>query len=300
MKNLFYNSKGHNTACITIHSLGKEIKLHYHLGDNPVQHHWQEFYLSSKEISTLPVNKYSLTDCEDILSKLVASVGLTIELPLTQEYLNQLHADFVKHSDSSSVWHKINTFIHIAEGALWDKFSQYNSTIQFSTDPETEHIPIKDEYKLWLTTETRWGDLLLGYGTQGKDWLDLYINDDDPLELAVQSTISSETRMFFHIHFSQLKYRENEFYKWAIKRNIPLDNINNLALGRYYLGQIIITQELLDFHPVVSDWYVPNHICKLNWNKEMIGLDTKVVNVKFFDSTMYVDSIITHAGISNV
>jgi hypothetical protein len=286
MKEKFYNMKGCNTARITIQSQGNQIELYYQLSDNPVQHQWQEFHTNTTKLITQPLSKYSTDECVEELGKLLEQVGMTITLPITQEYLNSLHNEFVINRENSPVWYDINIYIHIAENTLREQYTKYNGVIHFTNDPEPEYIPIKEEYKLWLTTETRWGDLLLGYATLGKDWGDIARDDDDQTDLNVQSTISPETRMFFHIHFPQLKHFETEFYSWAKDKNVPLHNLNQLALGRYYLGQIIITEELLNFHPVASDWYVPNHSCKLRWNEHMIGNDTKVIGVYFFNSDM--------------
>jgi hypothetical protein len=92
------------------------------------------------------------------------------------------------------------------------------------------------------------------------------------------------------------KDEKNRFYKWANTTitDVPVGNLNQLALGRYYLGTIIITEELLNYHATASDWYVPNHKCKLMWSKEIISANTVVKSVEFFDSDMYYNTLIEH------
>jgi hypothetical protein len=83
------------------------------------------------------------------------------------------------------------------------------------------------------------------------------------------------------------------------RKNVSLDNLNKLALGRYVLGHVIITDEFLKFNPNISDWYVPNHKCKLEWNKQMIDADARVVDVEFFDSDMCFETLVKHGCLDN-
>lgn len=299
MNEMFHNSQGCNTARVTLRSQGRDIELYYHLSDNPVQHQWQEFHTPCKQLRTQPLSKLSLDEAVVILDNLAMQVGHSINVPVTQEQLNDLHRQFVKHQGTSAVWVDINHYIHIVESLLADQFAEYNAIVYFTTDPEPEYAPIKEEHKLWLTAEEHWGDLLLGYATIGKDWLDLMENNDGFEDLNVQSTISPETRMFFHLEFPHMKHKEQMFHAWAQDKTVPLDNLNKLALGKYYLGKLIITDEFLNFHNVASDWYVPNHSCKLEWNKTVIGQDTVVTNIEFFNSDMFYEYTLKHAGLHN-
>jgi hypothetical protein len=51
--------------------------------------------------------------------------------------------------------------------------------------------------------------------------------------------------------------------------------LNTLALGRYYLGNISINQDLLRYHPIVEDWYFNKNLQK-RWNNEVFS---KIKNV---------------------
>jgi hypothetical protein len=301
MKELFHNEDGFNTACIKIKTNNDIVNLYYHLNDNPVQHRWQKFYLNNNKFKTHPLEKIPLDHVVDILNKLLIPEGYSITTPIDAQQLNYLHNRFVHNeSNDNKNWQEINHYIHVLEEKL-NLFTEYNSVITFAIDPIPEPVPIKEEFKLWLTNDQSWGDLHLGYGTLGKSWQDIFTDNDGIDDLNVQSTISSETRLYFHIDAPWKKFNETEFYKWAVTRDdVPLDNLNKLGLGRYYLGNIIITEDLLKFHPTPSDWYVPNHSCKLRWNKEVIDAYTEVIEINFFESDMYFDTLVKHTGFNNV
>lgn len=84
------------------------------------------------------------------------------------------------------------------------------------------------------------------------------------------------------------KTREMEFYQWYESLNqesqelIPIENLNTLGLGRYYLGHILINKDLLKFHPVAEDWWTDQKIQK-QWNNEVFSKVKSVVNVKIYE-----------------
>ena len=131
MKDLFYNSKGFNTAKITINSFKKEIELYYHLNDNPVQHIWQEIHLNSKKFK---MGISSSTDTNELvkeLKNLCNQVNEPLEdFQLTQIFLNNLHSKFVFSQSSTNTnlqnkWLKINHIIHALESKIDNPLSKY-------------------------------------------------------------------------------------------------------------------------------------------------------------------------------
>lgn len=300
MKELFHNSQGFNTVCIKVESGFKTFDFYYHLSDNPVQLQWQKFHSeSTARYKTNPLYKMSLETVSDILAELVEKKGYQLELPIKQSQLNKLHNEFVAGQGNDETWALINTYIHVAEDKL-DPYNKYNSTLSFTLDPEPAYVDLKEEYKLWLTTEAAWGDLLMGYSTIGKPWEDIAQDDDDLTDLMTQSIITPEARLNFNVEPPYKKFTEKKFYDWAaVKQGVPLDDLNSLALGKYYLGKVIITDVFLDFHANASDWYVPNHDCKLRWNQEALQDDAHVVSVEFFESDMYMDTLLKHTGLDN-
>lgn len=301
MLDRFNNNSGKNTMALTISSKGRSFILHYHLANNPVQFHWQTLYANSEKFVMGLSPRLS---SKEILLRINEIANTSIEEPITQDQLNDLHRQFVLHANAGIDhynWQKVNLLIHLLEDKLRETvLKDSNGSLRFFMDPEPVYIPLKEEYKLWLTTEKQWGDLLLGYATTGKGWWEISQDNDVADDLNVQKHIGSETLAIFQPESVFCKDVENRFYKWAKSANtpVPLNNLNKLALGRYYLGNIIISDVLLEYHNIPSDWYVPNHACKLNWTKEFIGSDATVTSVDFFDSDMYFKTLLKHTGLN--
>lgn len=295
MKKRFYNSTGKNTAIITCKNTNKVFKLHFHLSDNPVQHIWQNIHLNNKNIVTGIHQGENFETLVNDLDQCCIKVGIPpVSKPIDQKKLNWLHSEYVRH-EKTEVWYRINHLIHRLENKIDNPLSDYDSSVLFFAEKE-QFVPIKDEYKLFLSNEVAWGRMILGYGTLGKDWVDLATNDDDPSDLSIQSTISSETRLMFCPEPVLPLTLQERFYKWAKSTsiNVPLNNLNSLSLGRYVLGQIIITDTLLEYHNIANDWYVPNHRCKLLWNKEVFSADTKIIKIEFEDTDLMFESLFKH------
>jgi len=303
MKELF-NNKTNNTARIVTDCGDKELTLYYKLNDNPVQHIWQENLNHYTKLVTVTSDTRSVSEILQELNQLAESVSSTIITePVTHEQLNKLHAEFVD-SKQTSIWQRINTLIHKIEVKIDNPLREFNATFQFNSNPD-KSVPLQEYHKHWLTTRNHhWGALLLGYSTVGKDWLDMWFDNDMTLmdinQLVVQQFIKTETLLVFEIEDLWDKFAENNFYKWYLsldveeQKKIPIAELNTLALGRYLLGEIIITQDMLDFHPTVSDWYVPNHVCKLQWNKQVMSKVKRVKKIEFISSDLAYTTFLKH------
>jgi len=304
IKEMFYNLSGFNTAEIIVESKQGTLSLFYHLNDNPVQHIWQQLHKDSSKFIMGVTNGKSLDDLLVELNKLLLTTNRPIlELPVSQDQLNKLHNSFVESSkkQSSDEELHINLLIHAIETKN-NFLTEYDSSTTFYKDPDNVRIPIKEEYKLWLMNENKWGHLVLGFGTLGKSWSEIAKTDDNLDDLNMQTTISSETIMIFNADFPFLKAPETRLYKWAknSEYSVPLNNLNQLSLGLYLLGEIIITDAFLNFHPTISDWYVPNHQCRLLWNRDVLGYNVQVKQIKFFNSDMYHNTLIQHANLNSI
>jgi hypothetical protein len=299
MKELFYNQYGHNTVEIKINCLAGDISLHYQLSDNPVQHIWQDLISNATEFNVWPSRNAPTQELINSANTICSKIGAPlIPIEFTQQDLNVTHKFIVEYSSIlNDDAHLLNKYIHLLEEDLENKYVKYNANVVFANKDNQECILIKEEYKLWLEPNTKWGELILDYATLGKDWLDISNDDDDITELALQQTITSAACMYFRPEFNFPKARETFFYRWAKKSNIniPLDNLNLLSLGTYQLGKLIIDDTLLDYNPNIGDWYIPNHICKLNWNKDIIGYDVQVKQVKFYTDNKYQEMAVDHA-----
>jgi len=300
MKEFYHANIGCNTAIIKCRKGGTTFNLHYHLYNNPIQHAWQEIHKDNFGIRTSNLSGMSVEELTTELKKNCSKVGI-VDLPeyFDQITLNDLHNRFVKNNIDQT-WSKINDLIHILESKIDNPFKEYDSTTTFYANKE-QYIPIKEEYKIFLDTDIKWGRMNLGYGTIGKDWIDISKNNDTLDDLALQTTISSEATLVFCVEPGIPGHDEIKFYNWSLKKNnIPLDNLNHLSLGRYPLGQIIITDTLLSFHKNASDWYVPNHRCKLQWNKEIFDSSVEIESVKFDNTDLLYESFVKHSSVQGL
>jgi hypothetical protein len=304
IQEMFYNSQGFNTAEIIVESKQGTLSLFYHLNDNPVQHIWQQLHKDSDKFTMGVTHGKSLKDLIFEINELLIKTNRPVlELPVSQDQLNKLHNSFVEHSKKNPGVDElqINLLIHAIETKN-NFLTEYDSSTKFYKDPDNVRIPIKEEYKLWLMNENKWGHLLLGFGTLGKSWNEIAKTDDNLDDLNVQTTISSETIMIFNADFPFLKTPEKRLYKWAkdSKYSVPLNDLTKMSLGLYLLGEIIVTDAFLNFHPTISDWYVPNHQCRLLWNRDVLGYNAEVKQIRFFNSDMYHNTLMQHANLDSV
>lgn len=78
-----------------------------------------------------------------------------------------------------------------------------------------------------------------------------------------------------------------EFYQWyesldqEYQELIPIENLNVLGLGRYYLGHILINKDLLKFHSITEDW--SDHKIQKEWNNKVFSKVESVVDVKIYE-----------------
>ena len=213
MKEIFYNSIGFNTACITVQSNNKEFSLHYHLHDNPVQHEWQKLHTDSTGIKPGQSPAMGFKSALDKINSCLQKVNYpTLSANVTQKQLNDLHNNFVDNF-KNNIWEDINALIHILENRLVERFTDYQRSFNFYSESNFNKIAIKEEFKLFLTTDHYWGNLLLGYATLGKDYIDISQDNDNLDNLAVQQYITSETFMDFGTEQPHALYKNKKFYK---------------------------------------------------------------------------------------
>jgi len=301
LRNFYQSTVGFNTCTIKCKHESGSFELHYHLYDNPIQHIWQGIHMKDSSVRGGYVNLMSLDEIYTELKQCCKQIGLT-NLPenFDQNFFSQLHHQFVL-SDHNDVWHRINDLIHVGESKIINPFADYDTTIKFYAHKE-EKFKIKEEHKIFLDTDIKWGRMNLGYATLGKDWIDIAIDNDNSNldDLAVQSYITSETNLSFCAEPGFPGKNAIKFHEWSKSKNcVPKDNLNKLALGRYPLGQLIITDSLLDFHSNASDWYVPNHECKLMWNKTIFK-KTEIESINFSNTDLLFESFLKHSNLSKI
>jgi hypothetical protein len=292
IQQLFKNQQGSNTMKVV---LDNGIELYYHLFDNPVQHTWQALVKTGSDIDSTFSNK-PVIDYINELNELADKLGFRqiAKVPSVEE-LNEIHSLFVSNPEHED-WKRVNHLVHIIENNLT---MDLNYKLQFNMAGIGADVPIKEYHKLWLSTDASdGGSLFLGYETVGKDWGDIALDDDSIDDLAVQNCIGTEAVMSFCSQSPYKKLIENDFYKWYVNspKQAPIENLNQLALGRYLLGQLIITETFINFNSNPLVWYMPNHVVKRQWNQEVLTSANYIDSISFFESNMLYETLMKHTN----
>ena len=192
-------------------------------------------------------------------------------------------------------WLQLNNWIHITEVALVtteEVFPHYGAVI--TANPPYPGRRLEEVDKLFLSTDFSWGHLYLGYNTLGKDYASVFQDNDVRVitnkQIKIQEKYSSEVALCFHNNdYSRMqKKKEVQFYQWyesldqEIQELIPIENLNSLSLGNYYLGHLLINKHFLEFHPVAEDWWTNQNIQK-RWNNEVFSKIERVLDIKIYE-----------------
>lgn len=248
-----------------------------------------------------------------IINEINAAYKHKILIPLngtgdvSTEKLNKLHEIFELYGEHSScstgklyrgenvhnLWLDLNEWIHITEVAMETTerdFPHYSALVAIYPPYPGRKLEEKD--KLFLTTESMWGHLYLGYNTLGKDYMHAAQDNDVRIitnnQVKVQEMYSSEVWLSFQGKSYFQKGTEMEFYQWyetldqEAQEKIPIENLNTLALGRYYLGVIMIDDHFLKIHPIKTDWYVKEELQK-KWNEQVFSKVKNIINMELLN-----------------
>ena len=202
-------------------------------------------------------------------------------LVLDQTQLNHLHRQFERFQDWEDpelhrLFHLMNTQIHLIESASAIKSSGPGSfNLLYDINPGREYQLLEPEDRQWAEPDLQWGGLYLGYSTVGKDWLAVYQNDDRDLiacdSVTPQQRFSAETWLCFNSGQTRSQ-RILGFQQWyrslpaELKHRVPIDNLSELSLGKFRIGQLIIDQQFLDLDPDPWHWQAQGHPCRDLWN----------------------------------
>lgn len=223
---------------------------------------------------------------------------------LDQDVLNSLHEEYEIYGDriedlknsekfDESVhagFLRLNEIIHSCELIIKNSKRDFNSmSLLVDYYPQVLFEKITDIDKLYLQTSITWGKLYLGYNTLGKDWLEVFDHDDRDVivrdQVRPQRRFSAETWISFHSDTENLNYI-TKFEKWydslpeQLKQKVPIGNFNELTLGRFEIGSIVINDYFLNFHDNAGDWAIPNHPIKNKWNKEVFSKFRKTLDIE--------------------
>ena len=56
---------------------------------------------------------------------------------------------------------------------------------------------------------------------------------------------------------------------------------NQLNLGRFILGELIIDEYFLSFHNNEEDWHTPRHQCKIDWCMKVFTTFRSLQDISF-------------------
>ena len=224
-----------------------------------------------------------------------------------REKLNKLHESFEIYGEHSAciggklyrgehvhnLWLDLNEWIHITETAMEigeHDFPNYNALV--TVYPPYPGRKLEEKDKLFLSTEFSWGQLYLGYNTLGKDYVSAFLDNDVRVitndQVKIQERYSSEVWLYFGQNSYSAKDLEMGFYRWyetieqEAQELIPIENLNKLSLGRYYLGHILINEDLLKFHSIDKDWYYDSELQK-RWNNEVFSQVKNITKIELID-----------------
>jgi hypothetical protein len=295
------------------------IYLAYQLYDNPVADRWATMTQQSIDNNYEIYSRFTNKNMDNIdyliyeINKVIETINNTYDkiLPvftnlkqLDISILNYLHEEFEVYGDRiielqtkncwSEVMHtaflRLNEWIHIIESAIHnvtEKFPNYTALYDFL--PAGIHEPMSEEDKLFLETQYKWGGLYCGYNTLGKDYYAVCMDNDveviDREMVRPQRRFAAETWLNFGQDSLNFDIRHS-FYRWfknlteEQKAKIPINDLNELTLGRLVLGYLIITENFLNFHNNYKDWMTPNHECKIRWNKEVFSKAKEIIKIE--------------------
>jgi hypothetical protein len=213
---------------------------------------------------------------------------------LTHDQLNELHhhyeeyGDYIKFMpvgiDSTRLIHdsflRLNELIHIYEYAVESGKEFPNMNMLFDYWPQTIFKPIQERDKHFLRINHKWGQLYLGYNTLGKDWSATYADNDIDLvkrqSVRPQRRFAAEAWMNFSKHDDEYT-NSMVFEQWydnlddETKNLVPYDDLNELTMGKFLIGEVVINKWLLSFEPDINQWLLPDSKTKADWNKKVFS-----------------------------
>jgi hypothetical protein len=216
---------------------------------------------------------------EDLNSQKLNVLNEKFELYGTQ--IENLHNDFIE----------LNELIHTCEDIL-KKTSPYTLPVmhcQFDFYPQTEFSPILEKDKLFLETEFKWGEIYLGYNTLGKDWLKVCLDND--IDVITRNMVKPQKRFaaetFINFGPDCVNHDvQKKFTAWynglpeELQKKVPIDNLNELCLGRFVVGKILIDGYFLKYNSDLNAWNSSNSNAKRKWNDEVFTTFTKIISVQ--------------------
>jgi hypothetical protein len=221
-------------------------------------------------------------------------------LIFNNDHLNELHHAFEVYGDNTpklspavllnDVVHvsflKLNELIHTYEYALKSATVRFpDMSALFDYYPQTVYRQISERDKIYIRLNHKWGELYLGYNTLGKDWLTAAFDNDIDLvkrqEVRPQQRFAAEMWLNFTQDCDAIS-KTKSFESWYdsldedLQKTIPIDNLNELVLGKFLIGELIINDYFLKFDSNRSNWIIPRSETKIQWNRKVFSTFRKL------------------------
>lgn len=187
----------------------------------------------------------------------------------------------------------LNEHIHMCEDALITNTESWGAFgILYDIHPTGLHLPIKQEDKLYLETGMEWGKLYLGYNTLGKDWFAVAKDNDTDVVarnmVKPQKRFAAEAWLNFNSDSSSVQMA-SVFQEWVrqlspdLQKKVPYHNLNELTLGRFLIGELIIDQNFLKYDRDPLHWKSFRHECKKEWNHAVLTTFRTIESIKIYE-----------------
>lgn len=192
-------------------------------------------------------------------------------------------------------WMKLNEVIHITESAMSNDNSELFPSFSCLTHiyPPVIGELIEPADKLFLDTDFNWGELYLGYNTLGKDYQHTFEDNDVRVitnnQIKVQQYFSTECWLNFGGPTRENRKFESLFWNWwknldaETQKLVPIDNLNELSLGKYFLGHIEYDDTFLKFHPNEDDWIMGDIRLQKRWNLAVFSKIRLIEKIEIID-----------------
>jgi hypothetical protein len=305
-----------------VDTLDKKHVLCYNMHDHDLARRWCAITKQNQAIPTSTLTpritnvsysqigwvRQQLTDC-------VTAINVAYDQPLplylqmaelTATELNYLHEEFERYGDRHSAgdlgrhnvdmhnnFLRLNELIHLYEDVLASRGSTNNLRMAMLWDyyPQGLHLPIEEADKLHLESDLKWGGLYLGYNTLGKDWMKVQFDNDVEVvereQVRPQRRFAAEAWANFGPDCNPGSTAQKFESWWSklpphLQSLVPIDNLNELTLGRFRIGTLKIDNEFLRRYGGTHDEYrVHNGQRKSQWNGEVFATFTRLIGVDF-------------------
>jgi len=294
-------------------------KIRFYIYKSNLAHRWRKMVMANQEQEKELNYKFTNRTYDQIskvrqdLNLVVQNINLTYDkkLPifddvevLNTDILNYLHEEFEEYGDripeltNPVTWWtkelhdyflKLNELIHLHEDVLKSKDAAFaNMALLFDYYPQEIFSPILERDKLFLKADLHWGKVYLGYNTLGKDWLKVHLDNDIEVlkrgQVRPQKRFAAETWINFGPDGSPY-YQYQSFEQWymsldsELQKLVPIDNLNELCLGRFIIGEVIIDNYFLAFDPIKENWLIPSSSTKKRWNQQVFSKFRKIKEI---------------------